>query len=77
MDIKDLTEEQMKKARECKTTEELINLAREEGIELTDEQLDAVAGGATPTVAWAAYCTDVAAGDDLSHAFEITCKSFE
>ena len=46
MDLKDLTEEQMKRARECKTPEELIELAQAEDIELSDEQLDAVSGGA-------------------------------
>ena len=40
-----LTEEQKAKARECKTVEELIRLAGEEGIELPDELLDAAAGG--------------------------------
>lgn len=41
----DLTPEQMEKARECKTSEDLVKLANSEGIELTDEQLDAIAGG--------------------------------
>ena len=43
--LKGLTEEQIKKLKECKTQEEIINLAKEEGIELTDEQLSAVSGG--------------------------------
>ena len=29
----------------CKTSEELMNLAKSEGIELTDEQMDAISGG--------------------------------
>ena len=40
-----LTEEQKEKLKACKTTEELIALAGEEGIELPDEMLEAVAGG--------------------------------
>ena len=40
-----LTDEQKEKAKACKTTDELIKLAGEEGIELPDEVLDAVAGG--------------------------------
>ena len=40
-----LTDEQKKQAKECKTTEELMALAGEWGLELPDEMLDAVAGG--------------------------------
>ena len=45
MDINDLTPEQIEKAKECTTPEELAAFAEAEGIELTDEQLDAIAGG--------------------------------
>ena len=47
-DFTDLTEEQKARALACKSSEELIALAEAEGIELTDEQLAAVAGGWTP-----------------------------
>lgn len=40
-----LTGEQKEKAKKCKTTDELLKLAGEEGIELPDEVLDAAAGG--------------------------------
>ena len=40
-----LTDEQKEKAKACKTSDELMKLAGEEGIELPDEVLDAVAGG--------------------------------
>ena len=40
-----LTEEQIARAKECDNPEELLRLAREEGIELSDEQLAAVSGG--------------------------------
>jgi hypothetical protein len=43
--LKGLTEEQIKKVEACKSSEELLNLAKAEGIELTDEQLEAVSGG--------------------------------
>lgn len=43
--LKGLTEEQIAKVKECKNNEELLKLAKEEGIELTDEQLEAVSGG--------------------------------
>ena len=45
MDFENLTDEQKAKAQACKTPEEMLALAREEGYELSDEQLDAVSGG--------------------------------
>ena len=45
MDFKDLTPEQMEKAKACTSAEELIALAKTEGLELTDEQLEGIAGG--------------------------------
>ena len=44
--LKGLTEEQIAKVKACKNTEEMLALAKEEGIELTDEQLEAISGGA-------------------------------
>ena len=44
--LKGLTEEQVEKASKCETSEELLALAKEEGIELSLEQLTAVSGGA-------------------------------
>ena len=43
--LKGLTKEQIAKVKQCKTSKEFINLARNEGVELTDEQLQAVIGG--------------------------------
>lgn len=43
--LRGLTEEQIQKVRACKNNEELLAIAKEEGIELTDEQLEAVSGG--------------------------------
>ena len=40
-----LTEEQIAKAKECKNEKELLEFAKNEKIELTDEQLSAVSGG--------------------------------
>ena len=45
MRLEDLTPEQMEKAKACKTTEELLTLAKEEGVELSDEQLEGLSGG--------------------------------
>ena len=41
----ELTPEQMDKARACKNADELVELAKSEGVELTDDQLDSIAGG--------------------------------
>ena len=46
MDKDDLSPELREKARACKTTEELLTLAETEGVELSDDQLEAVSGGA-------------------------------
>ena len=43
--LKGLSEEQIKKVEDCKSTDEIIALAKAEGVELTDEQLEAVSGG--------------------------------
>ena len=43
--LKGLTEEQIAKVKDCKNQEELLKIAKEEGIELSDEQLNAVSGG--------------------------------
>ena len=45
MEYMDLTEEQKAKVMACKTVEELIALAEAEGVELSDEQLNSIAGG--------------------------------
>ena len=50
--LEGLTPEQIEKAKTCKNAEELLKLAEEEDIHLTEEQLDAINGGictSTPT----------------------------
>ena len=49
MNLEDYTPEQQKKARACKTPEELLALSKEEGLELTEAQLQDMAGG------WGSY----------------------
>ena len=44
--------ELIEKAKGCKTPEELLSLAKEEGYELSDEQLQEVSGG------WFGECSD-------------------
>ena len=45
MDFNELSDELKAKAIECKTPEDMLALAKEEGYELADEELDAVSGG--------------------------------
>ena len=42
-----LSDDLKAKVANCKTGEELVSLAEKEGIELTDEQLDAISGGSS------------------------------
>ena len=43
--LKGLSEEQIAKVKACKSHEDLLTLAKNEGVELTEEQLEAVSGG--------------------------------
>ena len=43
--LKGLTEEQIARVKACKNQEEILKLAKEEGVELTDDQIAAVSGG--------------------------------
>ena len=43
--LKGLTEEQIKKVEACKSSEEILDLAKAEGVQLSEEQLAAVSGG--------------------------------
>ena len=46
MTYEDLSEELKKKVSECKSLEEVMALAKEEGYELTAEELEELSGGA-------------------------------
>ena len=57
--LKGLTKEQIAKAKACKNSEELLALAKQEGIELTEEQLNAISGGGcslTLSIVECPYC---------------------
>ena len=45
MKFEDLTPEQKEKALACKTSAELLELAKAEGIELSDKELEEISGG--------------------------------
>lgn len=44
--LKGLTDEQIAQVKACKNIDEIITLADKEGIELTEEQLKTISGGA-------------------------------
>ena len=46
MRLEDLTPEQLEKIKDCETDGERLALLAEDGVELTDEQLEGVSGGA-------------------------------
>ena len=43
--LEGLTKEQIEKVKACKNNEEILAMAKEEGVQLNDEQLEAVSGG--------------------------------
>ena len=45
MRFEDLTPEQKEKVEACKTPEDILALAKEEGYELSDAELEEIAGG--------------------------------
>ena len=45
MNLEDLTPELKQKALACKRPDELLELAKSEGMELSDEQLESISGG--------------------------------
>ena len=50
--LKGLTEEQIAKVREFDDVSDLIQLAKDEGVELTEEQLNAINGGCGKSKEW-------------------------
>ena len=76
--LKGLTKEQIAKAKACKNQEEMLALDKEEGIELTEEQLEAVSGGCgTPTVVPCPRCKSTNVyfcGQNLIYEKEYKCN---
>ena len=48
--LQGLTKEQIAKVKKCKNHDELLKLAKEQGVELTNEQLSAISGGGACSV---------------------------
>ena len=61
--LKGLTEEQVKKVKACKSQEEILELAKTEGVELNEEQLAAVSGGMCHTDEKPAKCPECGSKD--------------
>ena len=77
--LKGLSEEQLAKIKNCKNQEDLLKVAKEVGIELTPEQLEAVSGGCGTTEKCPSCgSTDVDSVWSFSSVFDIghkyTCK---
>ena len=69
--LQGLTEEQIAKVKACKNQEEVLALAKEEGIELSDEQLEAVNGGCgTTTPGRAKSCPNCNSKDIVVNKFK-------
>lgn len=45
MNFEDLSDELKKKVSECKTPEDVLALAKQEGYNLSDKELEAISGG--------------------------------
>ncbi len=76
--LKGLTEEQIAKAKACKTQEELLALAKEEGINLTEEQLQTVTGGSacltTPNECPKCHSHDIETDYGVGIGYFCTCN---
>ena len=82
--LKGLTEAQIEKFKACKNNEEILMAAKEEGIELTEEQLEAVSGGSCtrPTAqpaycrkcGWTDYCDIVGNGGNSDYRYTLKCR---
>ena len=66
MKFEDLTPEQMEKARACKTPEDVLALAKEEGYDLSDEELQSISGGIDTS--WVCLTVETCKGFCKGHA---------
>ena len=57
MEFDKLTDEQKEKFSKCTTLEELLEMAKEEGFELTEEDMEGISGG----MEWTTSCESLTA----------------
>ena len=63
MNYEDLTSEQKEKLKACKTPEDILALAKAEGYDLSDDELNSVSGG----ISW----------EEASDAFQVCHDKFK
>ena len=74
--LEGLTEEQIEKIKNCKSRDEILELAKNEGIQLNDEQLEAVTGGACTGYAHCPRCGSPDFSDDyIFFGVEFHCNT--
>ena len=71
--LKGLTEEQIARLKECRSNDEALRLAKQEGIELTDEQLSAVSGGNCLTDFECPQCRGTIEGSSCDDYYNYVC----
>lgn len=79
MDINELTIEQRARLEECETPENLLALAKSEGLELSEEQLDQISGGwgndEEPAPQAELRCPYCGSDSVIEHRFYYECDS--
>lgn len=71
--LKGLSKDQIAKLKACKSNEEILAAAKQEGIELTDEQLEAVSGGNCFTDFDCPKCNGTIDGNSCDDYYNYTC----
>ena len=71
LNYSDLSPEQREKAARCHTPEELLKFAKEEGIELSDEDLEKIAGGDEWSIP---DCPDCGSSNTQGYGYNFMCR---
>ena len=83
--LEGLTKEQIEHVKACKNADELLKLAKDEGVELTSEQLEVINGGGKCQTTPEAECSQCGSKDIkikrqstgvlFDYQFECTCRN--
>lgn len=71
--LKGLNDEQIAKIKACNNQEEVLKMAKEEGIELTSEQLEAVSGGNCFNDVACPKCNETIDGNSCDDYYNFVC----